>query len=202
MSSPHIALCIGHSRRINGHPEGGAVSHDGKINEWNYNLPLAILIRARLKQHGIRATIISEYQGTGYDSAQRWLAAHLKTLGITHALELHFNSSDNPESTGHEWLHHHASVRGKALAARLSHEVTAALPALRPRGLKPRYPGSNRPDNRGWQFTTYPACPSIICEPGFGSNPSDWQILREQKETLAEAVTRALVAEVSGDKQI
>ncbi|RYD26970.1 MAG: hypothetical protein EOP87_21905, partial [Verrucomicrobiaceae bacterium] len=68
-ANAHIALCVGHSRRINGHPEGGAVSHDGKTNEWNHNLPLAILIRARLKQHGIRATIISEYQGGSYDSA-------------------------------------------------------------------------------------------------------------------------------------
>ncbi|RYD19816.1 MAG: hypothetical protein EOP88_17505, partial [Verrucomicrobiaceae bacterium] len=63
--------------------------------------------------------------------------------------------------------------------------------------LKPRYPASNRPDNRGWQFTTYPDCPSVICEPGFASNPSDWQILRDQKETLADAITRALAAEVT-----
>lgn len=196
-ANAHIALCVGHSRRINGHPEGGAVSHDGKTNEWNHNLPLAILIRARLKQHGIRATILSEYQGGSYDSAQRWLAGHLKSLGITHAIELHFNSSDTPAATGHEWLHHHASARGKSLASRLSREVTAALPLLPVRGVKPRYPASNRPDNRGWQFTTYPHCPSVICEPGFASNPSDWQILRDRKETLADAIARALVTETS-----
>ncbi len=192
MTTPHFAICLGHSRRINGHPEGGAVSHDGKINEWNFNLGVAIQARDILKPRGFRAVVISEYQGGGYDTAQRWLAGELKRLGVQRALELHFNSA-SPSATGHEWPYCKDSPKGKALAGFLDTRMAAAFPTLKRRGLKPRVPGSTRPDNRGWQFTWYPHCPSVICEPGFGSNPSDWQLLKENTATLATVYAEALI---------
>jgi N-acetylmuramoyl-L-alanine amidase len=191
MSLSQIALCVGHSRKIDGRTEGGAVSHDGKSNEWHYNLPLAIRIRLYLREHGIRASIISEYQGKGYSAAQRWLAGHLATLGVRLALELHVNSA-GPTATGHEWLHWHSSTRGRAFAGHLDHAFRDAFPTLKARGLKPKTPA-----DRGAEFLRLTHCPAVIGEPGFGSNAGDWQLLANQ-EAVARAYTAGIVAMVRG----
>lgn len=189
LMQPHIAICIGHSRLVNGRPEGGAVSHDGKSSEHTYNLPLAILIRQEIQKLGFRAIVISKYDGAGYGSAQRWLAAQLKAEGVSLAIELHFNSSDDPAGNGHEWLYWGTSTRGRNLADKINQAVTAAVPGIRPRGLKPK----NSAD-RGAEFLKGTHCPAVICEPGFGSNVRDWQQLQDHRSELARAIAAGCVA--------
>lgn len=192
MEIPLIAILVGHSRWINGRQDGGAVSHDGKSNEWNFNLPLAVAIRLKLQQAGLRAVIISDYEGSGYTTAIKWVSAKLKSLGASAAIELHFNSA-SPSATGHEWPYWHSSIKGKELATNLERRVGAALPGIGARGILPRVKGDHVKNNRGWQFCYYTPCPAVICEPGFGSNPSDWRILQERKSELADAIAAAIV---------
>ena len=191
LMKPHVALCIGHSRKVNGRTEGGAVSHDGTVNEWNFNLPLAILIRQKLAQMGFRAEIISEYEGDSYGSAQRWLAARLRALEVKIAVEFHFNSA-GPSARGHEWLYWHSSGKGKDLAEKFSWEVSKFLPDLPARGIKPKNAG-----DRGAEFLKLTHCPAIIAEPGFGSNATDWAIMNGNQEKLASAYANAIAQALS-----
>jgi N-acetylmuramoyl-L-alanine amidase len=188
MTPPTIAICVGHSRPVNGHPEGGAVSVDG-TQEWTYNKDLAFQINAELTKSRVSSIVISSYDGVGYGAAQRWLAAHLKTLGVQLAIELHFNSSDSPAATGHEWLYWSTSTKSKALADNLHAEMCLALPDIRSRGIQPKTSA-----DRGAEFLRGTHCPAVICEPGFGSNPNDWRTLTLQKSALARAIAQGLLS--------
>ena len=180
--TPKIAICVGHSRLVNGHPEGGAVSV-GNVSEWAYNFDLANLIAASLDDFGIDCVILAEYAGQGYGAAQRWLAGALRTIGATAAIELHFNSAEDPAANGHEWLHWHSSAGGKRLAESLDRNMTADIPGLRARGMKPKVPG-----DRGAEFLRGTHCPAVIVETGFGSSPHDWKILVQQKPAIAHSI--------------
>lgn len=184
---PRIALCIGHSRPVDGHPEGGAVSVGG-IQEWQYNSNLADHIAAHLTRHRIRWFIVDRYQGAGYTSAQKWLATHLAEREADAALELHFNSAGKT-ARGHEWLYWHSSKSGRALAGHLDHEMRLQLPPhlIPARGAKPLDSTS-----RGAEFVRRTHCPSVICEPFFGSNPDDWRIATENIDKIAIAIANGV----------
>lgn len=183
-----IAICIGHSRHINGQPEGGAVSVGG-VSEWTFNAALGAQICQRLEAMGRRCVLVNRYEGSGYTAAQTWLAAHLKALGATAALELHFNSSDNPSANGHEWLHWHSSLRGRALATSLADAVRNNLPQFHARGLKELGPAA-----RGAEFVKRTHCPAVICESFFGSNSNDWALAQLHHADLAAAIARGVNA--------
>lgn len=187
MSSPLIALCVGHSRIENGRTEGGAISAGG-ISEHAYNTPLADQINYYLNRFGIASFIVSYYKGNGYTAAQQWLAGELKKFGATLALELHFNASEG-QARGAEWLHWGSSVRGKILASCLRSEFLAGFPEAIDRGLKPKVNG-----DRGAEFLKGTHCPAVICEPFFGDNAADWQMAVAKKDQLALAIANGIVA--------
>jgi len=183
-----IALCVGHSRRIDGRIEGGAVTHDGATNEWRYNKRLAGGIAEVLAKSGVRSVIISEYEGGSYGRAQAWLASHLRGLNATIALELHFNSADSAEASGHEWLYWHGSSRGAKLAESLSAEM-ALTGLFRTRGAK-ALDGSDR----GALFVRDTHCPAVICEPFFGSSFLDWPKADREIARVAMAMAEGVLS--------
>lgn len=194
MSSPAtVALCVGHSRLIGQRREGGAVSISG-ASEWSYNSDLARLIAAELHDtHGILPVIIDLYEGHGYSSAQRWLAAHILSLGsIRLAVELHFNSADTPAASGHEWLFWHKSTRGAEAAMHLHLAVALAFPQLKERGVKCRDSG-----HRGSEFLRLTPCPAVIAEPFFGSSSADWKLATTHKSKLARAIAAGIAASLT-----
>ena len=194
MNSPAtIALGVGHSRLIGQRREGGAQSVSG-ASEWTYNADFARMIAVELHDtHGLLPVIIDLYEGNGYSSAQRWLAAHLRSLGnIKLAVELHFNWSDTPAASGHEWLCWHASKAGHAAAMHLHLAMCAAFPELPARGVKPRNSG-----HRGAEFLRLTHCPAVIAEPFFGSCPRDWMLATGAKITLARAMAAGIAASQS-----
>lgn len=187
MKTPLIALCVGHSRKIAGLAEGGAVTHDGTMNEWRWNTGMAELIAKHLHAHSVRSVIVSEYEGAGYGAAMRWLASHLKGLGVTAAIELHFNSADNENATGHEWLYWHRSKAGERLAQFLEQEMNLTGTGIKSRGAKPIHEG------RGAEFLRLTHCPAVIAEPFFGSNPRDWKAARLFRPNIARAIAEGIL---------
>jgi N-acetylmuramoyl-L-alanine amidase len=183
-----IALCVGHSRVSNGRVEGGAVTHDGAINEWAWNVGLAELIAKNLHAAGVKTVIISRYEGQGYTSSQRWLAGHLKAIGATAAIELHFNAADSPTAHGHEWLYWSTSTRGKPLAQSLASEMSLSVPDIKSRGAKPRFSG-----DRGAEFLKLTHCPAVIAEPFFGSSESDWKTAQAKRAQIALAIANGVL---------
>lgn len=172
-----IAICIGHSRG-----DGGAVGVGG-MNEWHYNRELGQLILADLRDRGFEALLIDRYAQTGYGRAMDQLAGTLKSAGVTCAVELHFNAADSPSATGHEWLHWHASASGRALAQCLDRRMTETFPNHKRRGLR-----AIEGDDRGGTFLRKTTCPSVICEPFFGTNPTDWKLATEHRRELAQVI--------------
>lgn len=181
-----VALCVGHSRKINGKIEGGAVSV-GRVNEHTYNRELALMIEAQLDGMGIPSFIVASYQGNGYTAAQKWLASHLKEQGATAAIELHFNSADASSATGHEWLFWASSKKGRLLAGELDDSMLEMFPDLNRRGIKPKGSG-----DRGAEFLKLTHCPAVIAEPFFGSNPEDWKLAVEKKADIALAMATGI----------
>ncbi|MFZ9938216.1 MAG: N-acetylmuramoyl-L-alanine amidase [Luteolibacter sp.] len=194
MTTPLIALCVGHSRELAGRRDGGAVSVGG-ISEWEYNAALAPLIAGHLERYGIRSVIVEHYQGHGYTAAMRWLAEHLRDLDVAAALELHFNAA-GPTARGHEWLHWHSSRRARALAVGLDYEMRLQVPpAMLPaRGPKPR-----TPSDRGAEFLRLTHCPAVIAEPFFGSNVEDWKIATRHQSKIALAIANGIDAWIEGE---
>lgn len=180
-----VALCVGHSRKINGSRDGGAVSVGG-VQEWHYNLELAEIIKDDLALSGIKAVIISEYQGTGYTSAMRNVAVQVKNVQASLAIELHFNAASTT-ATGHEWLYWHSSSNGKKLAEETAAAMIDLVPEIKPRGIKPKKSG-----DRGGEFLRLTHCPSMITEPFFGSNSYDWDIALRKKTEIAQAIAKGI----------
>ena len=184
---PLVAICVGHSRRIHDSVEGGAVSVDG-TNEWTFNSELANRIRVALALEHVSCVVVDKYEGDGYGAAQRWLAKFLKDRGATLAIELHFNSADDPAAHGHEWLCWVGSSRGLRLAHWLDTAMRETFPNMKARGVKPLSGG-----DRGAEFLRGTHCPACIAEPLFGSSPSDWKVATEQKQEIAEAISAGIV---------
>lgn len=187
MTPPLVAICVGHSRKINGQPEGGAVSV-GNVAEWAYSVDLAAMIREILDESRVASRIYSDYGPGGYGTAQRWLASALRLDRTTLAIELHFNSDDNPVVTGHEWLYWSISPAGKKLAESIHAEMCLFIPEIKSRGIKPK-----AASDRGAEFLRGTHCPAVIAEPFFGSNPADWQTATIRKHSIACAIATGIL---------
>lgn len=173
-----IAICVGHSRRIGNRFDGGAVSVNG-TSERNRNISEAGFLQSALSRvrspdgsQALNAFTVNVYGGESYIKSMRWLAKELKRRGATHAIELHFNSATSDNVSGHEWLHHASSSKGKLLAEHFDSVFRQAHPLLAARGLKPIERGG-----RGDGFLRLTHCPSLIAEPFFGSNQKNWDLL-------------------------
>lgn len=162
-----VAICVGHSRRILGRLDGGAVSV-GKVSEHAFNSEVAGHLRDKLKAYGIESTIFDRYDSNGYTSAMRDVAERARKYGADIALELHFNSASE-SANGYEYLCHNKSIKGKRLATIALSEHGRANPAMKARGVK-----LLTANDRGYEFVNLTHCPAVICEPFFGSNAKEW----------------------------
>lgn len=187
-----VALCVGHGRSGD---EGNVGA--GGISEEDFNLPLVQLVASNLRALGIRVVVISYYEGNGYTSAMTWLAAELKRLGVTLALEFHFNAYDKTKS-GHEVLHWEGSKRGVVLAEYMNDSYSEFFPHLPDRGLKPKSSG-----DRGALFLSLTHCPSCILEPFFGDNPEEWAKMSHSDSVLhlASANTNGILRYLAWERE-
>lgn len=180
-----IAICVGHSRFINGKRDGGAVSV-GNVQEWTYNRALAITLQSKLQDLGLKSFIVDHYHGNGYTDSMKWLASHLQAEGATHACELHFNAASGG-ARGHEWLYWGSSEKSQKMAIALSDTFKEWFPQLPSRGAKSKTSG-----DRGAEFLRLTRCPAVICEPFFGDNAADWAFATSHEYEIAGAMAQAI----------
>jgi N-acetylmuramoyl-L-alanine amidase len=181
-----VAICVGHSRHINGKRDGGAVSFGG-VSEWTFNRDLAFEIDRILREKGVQSFVIDDYRGSGYTDSMRWLASEIKAKGATVAIECHFNAATGT-AKGHEWLFWQTSKGGKALATALRGAYEEAFPMSVNRGIKAKISGE-----RGGEFLKLTHCPAVIAEPFFGDNPQEWQVASSSVSAMAEAMATGIV---------
>ena len=177
MNKKLVAVCVGHSRS----GDRGAVNVEG-ITEWAFNQPLAKRVCELIEAAGHSTVLVDRYEGNGYGTAMQWLAQHLKDLKVDVAIELHFNCADSSYANGYEFLHWFCSPKGLKLADELSHTLAKAFPNQKNRGLK-----QINSEDRGGLFLRKTHCPSVICEPFFGSNATENCLYFSKREELAKA---------------
>lgn len=183
MNKKLVAVCVGHSRL----GDKGAVNVDN-VTEWSFNQPLAKRVCELVKEAGHDCVVVSLYNGSSYSTAMNWLARHLKELKVDAAVELHFNSSDDNKANGYEFLHWFCSPNGLKLADELAYSFAKAFPKHKNRGLKPICSA-----DRGGVFLRKTHCPSVICEPFFGSNAKENEFFFSHREELAKAYASGIV---------
>jgi N-acetylmuramoyl-L-alanine amidase len=180
-----VAICVGHSRHINGKRDGGAVSVGG-VSEWTFNRDIAFQIDRILREKGVASFVIDDYRGSGYTDSMRWLASEIKAKGATLAIECHFNAATGT-AKGHEWLFWQNSKGGKALATAMRGAYEEAFPMSVNRGIKAKVSGE-----RGGEFLKLTHCPAVIAEPFFGDNPQEWQVASSSVSAMAEAMATGI----------
>lgn len=185
-----IAVCVGHSRP----GDEGAVSTAG-VSEHAWNSRIAGMLAFTLQGRGHDCMVVAAYEGASYGAAMKWLGQKLSVAGAEVAIELHFNASDNPAATGHEWLHWGGSNNGRILAKFLKARMELSYPRLASRGIK-----GLGPRDRGAEFVRYTPCPAVICEPFFGSNENDTFLLDCSKEVYVTVLADGLCDWIGGGK--
>lgn len=192
-----IALAIGHNENT------GATSCTGD-DEWTWNMLLATMTQHELKKRGYESKIYHRDRSLGYTSAMKKHGREMKRDGISLALEFHFNSYSQA-STGFEFLFWWRSRKSIIVAKTFAEEFGndhPSIPARRSwislrRGYKSLFIKSwnkkKADQRRGAEFCYFTPCPAIILEPGFASNPLEWQYLTSHMKELAVTYANAAI---------
>jgi N-acetylmuramoyl-L-alanine amidase len=158
------------------------------MSEHAFNSGVARIIENALGIRGCASEVIHRYEGKSYGSAMTWLAAKIREIKATMAIELHFNASDVRAASGHEWLYMTGSAGGREIARCLDRKMRGTFPQLQARGAK-----ALEPSDRGGQFLLKTHCPAVIAEPFFGTNREDWEMVGEHPAALALAICDGLM---------
>jgi N-acetylmuramoyl-L-alanine amidase len=169
------AICIGHSRS----GDNGAESVSG-VSEWTFNRPIGEKVCDILKGRGVDVLFLDRYEGNGYSSSTTWAATQIDNFGADCAIEIHFNAA-SPSAEGFEYLYWATSSNGRRLAQSLLDSHAATYPDNTSRGIKPKTYA-----DRGSGFLSKPRCPSVICEPFFGSHPDEWNQYSNEAAIIAK----------------
>jgi N-acetylmuramoyl-L-alanine amidase len=176
-------IIVGHHRQ----GDSGARAVDG-TSEHAYNSVLAAMVAEELDRLGIGNFVWTNSTTPHYTAAVKQVNDEMVKRGATCAIELHFNAFSNPAANGYEYLHWHASPRGKELAGLLAARQGLAFPNRRIRRLIPMQTGNGAGFLRGVRP------PAIITEPFFGTNPDEWREYNSEdgKQKLARAHAEAI----------
>lgn len=179
-----VAICVGHARI----GDTGAQSYFG-LTERAYNGRVAQHTASFLQRLGFSPVVFDHYPHRGYGDAMKWLCQQVKAAGCTLAVELHFNSADNAQAKGSEFLYWHTSNASRKAAAAFDAQFAKDYPALTRRGLLPRGPADN-----GAGFLRGTHCPAVILEPFFGSNKAEALFFRDHQRELGQTYAHAIAA--------
>ena len=196
-----LAIAIGHNRYT------GARSITG-VDEWTWNRSIALKMAQILEYNGITSQIFVRDPNLGYTAAMKKHARQIKEAGCTQAIELHFNyfRSGHP-ANGFEFLYWWASLKSRKAAQAHANNFGAAFPSIKPRsgrwfkgwvsGAKMLWLKSwnkiKADQRRGAEFCYYTHCPAVIAEPGFASNPQEWERLENQIDRIAYAYCKTYI---------
>lgn len=146
-----VAIVVGHDSK-----EKGAFSPILNKSEFDYHKELV--------EH-LPFDVYYRNTSGGYKTKMEALARQINAKKYDLVVELHFNSSANPQANGSECLYYYASPIGKRYAEVFTDKVVSTY------GMKKRgaIPISNSSD-RGYWFLKLMNAPALILEPFFGSN--------------------------------
>ena len=169
----NVAIIVGHTPR-----SPGASSHTG-VSEFPFNDAVAGLTLSRINALGLRVEakkilrdLPNDFSGLP-QKVNRLRFADGRGADI--ALSLHFNAFGDPQANGTEVLYWGNSSKGKKLAQTIQGGMLSQL-GTRNRGLRP----ITSSGARGGHLLKRTSMPCVIIEPGFASNASDWEAIKDQ----------------------
>lgn len=167
-----VALVVGHHENSK-----GAYSPYLKTSEWDFYNDVVDCVKdvdVYFHDTNIRS----------YTARIKHTARKLNAQNYDLVIELHFNSSDNPSANGCETLYYFASKKGRDYANSFSYVVNEWTGIkLRNGGLK----ALTNTKDRGYASVFYPAAPTILIEPFFGSSRKDCDLI-ESPELVASII--------------
>ena len=170
-----LAVVVGHSEAR----PGAAGLAPIAAREYPWNRGLAAFMESAARDHeGLALRVFTRDRGGlrgAYGRARAW--------GAQAAIELHFNAAASDQASGSETIYGD-EARDGAFAAAMQAAMVDAL-GLRDRGCKLPWAG------RGATNLSLLAVPSVIVEPGFGSNRGDCRVMHERRGPLAAALVAA-----------
>ncbi|MHC2289858.1 N-acetylmuramoyl-L-alanine amidase [Bradyrhizobium barranii] len=186
-SSARVAIVVGHNARSPGSSAGAPLSR----TEFAFNVEVAAFMQRNAAQYNIELQVFTRQSDPSVQHEIRAAYEQVAAFNPVCAVELHFNSSDDPTATGTEVLLVGGKPAAAALASSMVSSVRSAL-GLRLRGNNGLAVISR--GDRGWiSVSALPNVPSILCEPFFGSNPNDClKVAALGEEKLALAYLRGL----------
>jgi len=188
---------------------GHRPSHRGAfspfIQKWEYDFNESVAISAVneinkiSKGNGERSAqlILRPNQTIGEHQAINELCQSVKRLKIDFAIELHCNSSDNPQANGSEiWVYEGTTAFNLLLAGMAVKNISLAL-GTKNRGIK-----KAKKSDRAYHFLRGVPCPAQLWEPCFFSNRDDSKIILEKREIyIAELIDFVLGLPKKGEKK-
>ena len=170
-----LAVIVGHSEAR----PGAAGLPPIAAREYAWNLGLAGFMETAARgRSDVALRVFTRDRGGlrgAYGRAHDW--------GADAALELHFNAAASAEASGTETIYGERQRDG-ALATAVQVAMVAAL-GLPDRGIKRPWAG------RGAVNLSLLDVPSVIVEPGFGSNARDCRVMHDRRAALAAALVEA-----------
>jgi len=169
-----IAIIIGHDA-----DKQGAYGNEG-LSEWEFNDELiqSMFFDGRLSNKHEYYIMYRSADLNGYTKQMKDLHKRIDKIGCELSVEFHFNSFSNPSANGNEVLY--CSKGGKHYAD-IMDECLDELPN-RDRGVKKVTKG-----DRGGGFCCRGNSKSIIVEPFFGANQSDYVRTGQYRYLLEDA---------------
>lgn len=183
-----VAISAGHNKNT------GARAID-KTDEWSWSMISVEACYERLISLGHTVHILYRDGSVGYTTAMKKLGKQMKELGVEACTEFHFNSSDDPNSNGYEFLHWWKSKASEKLAQCIGSVFGCKFPTIKMRGNNGgarslwyfSYNKDKAYGSRGSAYCYHTPCPAVICEPCFASNAQDWNTLKDQAQAIGDA---------------
>ncbi len=172
--------------------DAGASGADTGVKESELNLKVARLVQRELEEAGVRVLMTRTEAGALGDSKREDMArrgALLQTEGADAAVSIHMNKFSDRRVRGPMAYYQAGAEAGEALAGCVIRSLTEAL------SLQPRLP------NPGNNFVTrVPACPAVLVECGFLSNPEEEKLLQDEayQRAIAMAIAQGVMAFLEG----
>ena len=172
--------------------DAGASGVDTGVKESTLNLKVALLVQAALEDAGVRVFMTRTDEGALGDTKKEDMARRgvmLQTEGADAAVSIHMNKFSNRRVRGPMAYYQAGAEAGEALAGCVIDSLTDAL------ALNPRLP------NPGNNFVTrVPACPAVLVECGFLSNPEEERLLQDEgyQKAIAVAIAQGILVFLDG----
>lgn len=180
--SQKTIICIdaGH-----GGKDAGSVTKNNKRYEKDDNLQMALALQKELEKHDIKV-ILTRKDDTFVSLEKRCQIANFRRAD--YFVSIHRNSSESGNGV-EVWIKSQENEADEKLANNILEEL-AKTQIQTNRGIKQ---GTSEDSDKNYYVNQYTKMPSCLIELGFISNQKDNQLLDENKENYAKAITKGIL---------